>query len=208
MSKKTAAVALILSGLLYYFLPLCNSLYHYIIFPFLGDKPYLRLGLFPLLALLLSLSLKPKRQWRNLSLKFFLLSTPLPVLISYFFGRLSQWPGTEGNDLLTYYWYVICIPIGEEFLFRGWSFDFFERFFPERKSKILVELPWSSWATSILFSLWHLQNLGNNPTFIVLFQVVYTFFTGLWLAEIRIKSRNPIPCCVAHSLLNLASSIP
>ncbi len=205
---KALLLALFLSFTLHFFLPFCDFIYSKAFSPFFGDSPFIRMSIFPWAAILLFLFLKPKGKWAFPESRFLLLSTPLPLVVSYFFGRWSHWPETTPATFSTYYWYVVCIPIGEEFLFRGWAYEIFERLFAESSFTYLLDFPTSHWMTSLMFSLWHLQNLNENPTSLVLFQVVYTFFTGLWLSQIRLKCRNPIPSCIAHSLLNLAATIP
>ena len=61
--------------------------------------------------------------------------------------------------------------------------------------------------SSIAFSLWHVQNLGQDPTAGVLFQVVYTFFTGVWLGFLRWRTGSLFPCVAGHIAVNLASNL-
>ncbi len=202
---KAVLLATALGVLLCFFLPFTHFLYVEGVSPYFGKVTSLKFSLFPILAIGLYFTLNPSWKWSSKGLSFLLYSTPFPVMLAFLYGRLTSIFEGELLEASTYYWYVVCIPIGEEFLFRGWVFEIFERRFPEKILLRTVPFSVTLWITSLLFSLWHFQNLGRNPFGLVLIQVVYTFFTGFWLGQIRLRAGNPIPSCIAHSLLNLAS---
>lgn len=204
---KALILGLLLSLILAFLLPASGFLYTKLFFPLLGESLYLKMSLFPLLSVGLFLSIHSQWEWKKEGVSFFLYSTPLPLLLSFLFGALTK-AHSEPLSHSTLFWYLFCIPIGEEFLFRGWAFELFERSFFQKNFASLLPLPVSIWMTSLMFSLWHLQNVGKDPLPLVLFQVFYTFFTGFWLGHLKLSSGNPLPCVLAHSLLNLASLLP
>lgn len=138
----------------------------------------------------------------------------LPILISLVFGwfhpspPLLQTLRVEPDRAWVWLtWYVLFIPLGEEWLFRGWMYNLFERLWPGKFLTATNPLPVSVWMTSVAFSLWHWQNLGTDPLPLVALQATYTFFTGLWLACLRWQYNSIIPAIGAHATLNLAASL-
>jgi membrane protease YdiL (CAAX protease family) len=112
------------------------------------------------------------------------------------------------GDPKTAFWYLVSIPIGEEYLFRQWFYRVTQRLWGNRVFTLTNPFPAPVLLSSLAFSLWHLQNLVGATFAMVLFQVVYTFFTGLWLGVLRAETGRISLCIVAHFLINLASSLP
>ncbi len=164
------------------------------------------MGSFPLLALLFCVSLpKSLESSEPVSLSFLMEISLLPLLISFVFGLLHPAPGLfsvgPNMDVL---WYILFVPLGEELLFRGWFYALIEKLWP----KFLTAtnpLPAAVWMSSVSFSIWHLQNIYKDPLGLVMFQVVYTFFTGLWLSYLRWKTGKIGLSCLAHTAINFLS---
>jgi membrane protease YdiL (CAAX protease family) len=138
----------------------------------------------------------PAQKWDSGKLA---LISVLPILISFVFGRFH--PGTPS------WWNIFLVPVGEEFLFRGWFYTFFDRLFRGKLFTATNPLPLGVWASALAFSLWHLQNLGIEPWGFVLFQVGYTFLVGIWLGVIRWQTGSLLPVIALHVLLNAVSSL-
>ena len=100
-------------------------------------------------------------------------------------------------------WAWIIVPIGEEFLFRGWLLDLFQRVFRNIFAPSLPFLPLSVWGQAIAFSLWHIQNLGQTSPYLVGLQLFYTFFVGIWLGLLRWQTGSLFVAILAHCLLNM-----
>jgi membrane protease YdiL (CAAX protease family) len=134
----------------------------------------------------------------------------LPILFALIFGWLgggpslfAAWPRPEVR--LAALWYLFCVPLGEECLFRGWLYEIIDRLWPCWGSAT-NPLPLAVYFTSIAFSLWHLQNAGHDPWQFVVLQVGYTGLTGIWLGYLRWKSGQVFPCVLAHLGINAAAS--
>jgi len=168
---------------------------------------------FPLLAFLFYVSL-PRRETAPASLPWQRLwaTLPVPVAIAFVYGLIRGGApfkvlfGT-GPGLISLAWFVVAIPLGEELLFRGWLYRIAERLWPDKMGSLTNPLPAAVWSSAIGFSLWHLQNFGQEPWAIVVLQMVYTFFTGLWLGYLRWRSGRLLLPIAAHSLLNLATAL-
>lgn len=170
---------------------------------------------FPALSLLFYVSLpksgesegRGKSRFREAALL-----SVLPLSIGFLFGFFHSSPSlfetvATQSGRLTVLWFLLLAPLGEELLFRGWLYRLAERFWPQLAFTATNPLPTSVWATAIAFSLWHFQNFGHEFVYFVLFQVVYTLFAGLWLGYLRFRTGRVWVPIVAHTLLNLASSI-
>lgn len=130
------------------------------------------------------------------------LRAPLPFAIALLFGLFQpgSWRNLSAEDLL---WVTVLGPVGEEFLFRGWVFGLFERMFPRTYLTMTNALPIPVWMSSIAFSLWHLQS-PFSISFLA-FQMIYTFFVGIWLSVWRWQGGSMGPPIVAHCCLNVFS---
>jgi membrane protease YdiL (CAAX protease family) len=153
---------------------------------------------------------KGERPW--LSWQEALWTLPFPFLISAAYGwwrhadslfTLIQTP--NGQEALL--WFAVCIPIGEEFLFRGWLQSLAERFTRGARFSETNPLPTSVWVSAIGFMLWHTQNAAVEGWGFVAFQMVYTLLTGLWLGYLRWGTQRILPCVLAHFALNLAPNL-
>jgi len=169
---------------------------------------------FPILAGLFCLSAPAPRSSEpaKMSLADALKTIPIPFAISMVFGLLR--PGTSVFELLAsprgrevLLWFAVAVPVGEEWLFRGWVQTIAERFAPGVRLTDTNPLPVSLWVSSLAFSVWHLQNAAYEPPTFVAFQMLYTFFTGLWLGYLRWRTGRLLPCVIAHFALNLASNL-
>lgn len=131
----------------------------------------------------------------------------LPLLIALGFGAIHPAPSilqsSFSPDML---WYSLFIPVGEECLFRGWFYQLVERLWPKFASAT-NPLPTSLWMSSIAFSLWHAQNLETDGLSFVLFQMVYTIFTGLWLGYLHWKTGKLLLPIIGHISINFLSSL-
>lgn len=169
---------------------------------------------FPILAAFFHVSLVERRTaqrapwgWREAIQTY-----PLAWVISAAYGWFHRMPsvfelGRSSAGRASLLWFLVCIPIGEELLFRGWLQGVAERITRGRVFTETNPLPVSLWVSAIAFSLWHLQNAESEGAGLVAFQVLYTFFTGLWLGFLRWRTGRILPCVVAHFGLNLASNL-
>jgi len=159
---------------------------------------------FPLLALFFFISLpqplyphpspqSTKRLW-TLSI--------LPILIASLYGSFKSIPLENWKEA---YWTWLAIPVGEEFLFRGWLTALLNRIYRGKLGGATPLFPLSLWGSSLAFAVWHLQNGFSAPLAPVLFQVFYTFFAGIWLGFLRWNTGKVWPCVLAHFLINFAA---
>ena len=181
--------------------------------PSFMNGEWLEMLFFPLICGIFYLSLPRNKktftlpQWRHHE---WLATLPLALIIALIFGLLRHYYFgvrmlSPSRDLL---WYVLLIPLGEEWLFRGWIFQLNERIFPNCYLSLTNPLPMSLWLSSTAFALWHLQNATlSNPAF-MLFQLLYTFCTGLWLGYLRWKTGKITTPIMTHLLINLAAILP
>jgi membrane protease YdiL (CAAX protease family) len=168
----------------------------------LACSSILNLCLFPLLCLVFHLSLPLKLFHRNYFIpqkRLFLMSL-LPLLISFIFGYSKHGLHWEGA-----LWAWLAVPIGEEFLFRGWVTGLLQRLFGNTFSSFLPFLPISIWGQALAFSIWHLQNIGQISPPLIGLQLFYTFFVGLWLGLIRWQTGRLLLPVLLHCLLNILS---
>lgn len=162
---------------------------------------------FPALALLFHLSL-PRRGSQKPTDSFawsLVAISILPLLISFLFGALKpEWPtgsgALSGQDWI---WICLAVPLGEELLFRGWLYRFLDRFAKGASLTVTNPLPVAVWGTALAFSLWHFQNWGVASAPWVIFQILYTFWTGVWLGVLRWRTGSLWVPILAHALINL-----
>lgn len=176
------------------------------------DNAWLTFAAFPIFAGLFYLSAPPPKQTPRLSFREALKTMALPIAISAVFGRFHRtpcvwqlWESEAGRQTLL--WLTVCIPLGEEWLFRGWLQSIAERLAPDTRLTETNPLPVAIWVSALAFSLWHSQNFLVEPSGFVSFQMLYTFFTGLWLGWMRWTTGRILPCIIAHFTLNVASNL-
>jgi membrane protease YdiL (CAAX protease family) len=174
-------------------------------------KRALEMATFPGLAAIFWLSLPARRRAESPTPRARLVQgfwAPVAIAAAFGWWRhlpswLVAWKSTEGR--LALFWYLACISIGEEMLFRGWFYNVLDRVWTGRLSSATNPLPIAIWGSSLGFSIWHWQNVSRDPWPWVLFQSTYTFFTGLWLGYLRWKSRGLGWPIAAHFAINAAS---
>ncbi len=142
-------------------------------------------------------------------LRSLLPSFVLPIAIAFIFGIVlrNQFLVSSQNTLQDLFWFVVCIPWGEELLFRGWFWAVFKSLFKGHFFTLTNPLPAELVFSSLAFSLWHLQNYSQFSLSFLLFQLLYTFLTGLWLGYLRWKTGKITSSVLAHVLINLATSL-
>ncbi len=91
--------------------------------------------------------------------------------------------------------FFLITPIVEELIFRGFIYGRLAKF--TKYSPVIM--------TSILFALHHLQYTGYIPTPFAIFQIIYTFFLGLFLGKMREKSGSIYPGLLCHILINFVA---
>lgn len=168
---------------------------------------------FPALAVFFAMSMRapsgsrsnPLRHWITIS------SILLPALCAFLFGLLSPAPGIldadSWIDLMPFLWIAICVPLGEECLFRGWLYAWLERMWPQKLFTASNPLPLSVWGSALAFSLWHLQNLASQSVWLTLFQCLYTFVLGLWLGAARNWTGRLAWPVFYHAILNISGAL-
>lgn len=88
--------------------------------------------------------------------------------------------------------FFLFTPIAEELLFRGWMYGKIQRI--TNYSPILI--------TAFFFCIHHLQYFNYMPTAFAVFQVIYTFFLGLLLGNIRRLSGSIYLSILLHIIIN------
>lgn len=163
---------------------------------------------FPLMAWLFSLSSAdalPKPKTVDYRQVFRISAIPMLVALLYSYFTPQRPMLLEMNDARIknfFVWYAICIPVGEELIFRKWLFSWAGRWFAEKSWPDTNPLPVVLWISALGFSIWHLQNLDQQSTPIVLFEVAYTFVAGVWLGYLRLLTGRLWPCILAHLVIN------
>lgn len=207
--RSFSALALVLALILMLgFLPTSNQLGFWLTqrTQLFAYEDWIRMVLFPLFSLFFAVSL-PVRIPKVPAHFSLWKSAALPILLSILFGLLEPSPRVSlfnPEHFRPALWFIVCIPLGEELLFRGWCFNLFTRLSTKFFS-LTHPIPSAIVLSSLGFSLWHLQNLSQSPAPLVFFQVVYTFFTGLWLGYLRYHSGALLAPIAAHSALNAAT---
>lgn len=223
VSQRERSLALLFASSLGFllgfgFIPTAQHFYE-LLSPFLPQTGVLLSDLiakaaFPLLAGIFWFSL-PRRKMSGMSsqsLASLFWTFPLPCLIALIFGwsHLGQGllqTGITTDTLLSLYWYVLLIPIGEEWLFRGWVYSIAEWLWPQKYFTFTNPFPTSLWVSAIAFSLWHIQNISQDSWPLVLFQVAYTLMVGIWLGHLRWQSGTLWLPILAHLLINLGAAL-
>lgn len=217
--KKIAILFAILMGLTLAigFLSSVHSFYNWVVPSKIQEAPssskIIEMFFFPLIAIFFHLSIPKKARFKSLSdlkIENLWLTIPVPFLIALLFGfvRLKYFSFNNTHSLSDFLWVVVCIPIGEELLFRGWIYNLAFRMFGRKLMSLSPSIPVISWVSAISFSLWHLQNYQSSSALFLIFQLVYTLFTGLWLCHLRWNVGQIWICVLAHLLLNLAAILP
>ena len=169
---------------------------------FLKNNPLVRMFSFVSLSLLFFITCQSKDNKTGANYYLLSLTSLLPLLLSFLFGFYRGLPSCLTNTNASF-WFLICIPLGEEFLFRGWLYNLFDRIFPLKFFTATNPLPSSIWGSSIGFSLWHIQNYGTLGFWGVLLQLTYCLVDGFWLGYLRWKTGGLIMPILMHFLLNL-----
>lgn len=156
---------------------------------------------FPALTFIFWITVFLREGWgqRTDSYRKLLEMSALPFLIALIYGAVANSTKPDQYDLL---WYCLSVPIGEELLFRGWFYAVVNRLAGHRFISLTNPLPAAVFFSSLGFSLWHLQNLETMSWLQVAFQLVYTFFAGLWLGYLRWKTGKIVFPLAAHIGLN------
>lgn len=167
-------------------------------------EPYVGSLSFPLVSLLFFLPFLKNPLKKPVHLKEAILISALPLVLSLGFGWAFHSPA-QSLPHEQWLWVCVLIPIGEELLFRGWIYEGLDRKFPGQTLSLTNALPISIWGSSFVFGLWHLQNMIFFSPFFVLFQVAYTFWTGVWLSYLKYRTNSILVPIGFHCLLNMAS---
>lgn len=169
---------------------------------------------FPLLSALFFCSIPRRSPPTTLPVNFPFLwqISLLPLLISFVFGLFHPAPPLWtrwhlSSFWVTLSWYSLFVPIGEEFLFRGWFYEIVDRCALRKIASFTDPLPLSLWMSSLAFALWHTQNLNQDSFSWVTFQVVTTFFTGLWLGYLRWATGKLLLPILGHIAINFLSNL-
>jgi membrane protease YdiL (CAAX protease family) len=214
---RSGLTTLVLSAILAVgFIPTSQTIFHALVsFLHLSNPTWVGWGerlAFPLLGAFFWLTFPSQKKQECLSSHSLLIQTSVfPILIAIVFGWLhpapSLWSMRESSESIgTASWILLCAPIGEELLFRGWVYDLYDKWCP-KMATATNPYPVALWVSSMSFSLWHFQNLGSDSAPAVIFQVFYTFFAGLWLGFLRWRSGGVAVPMVAHFALNLGSVV-
>jgi membrane protease YdiL (CAAX protease family) len=177
------------------------------------DSPIPEMALFIFSSLLFFISLPRHSRQTEVPSETLIALAPsliLPVLIAFTFGWFvnRDFIGLDSHKLKDLFWFVLCIPLGEELLFRGWLWSIFRAIFKNTFFSLTNPLPSALIFSSLSFSLWHLQNFSHISAPFLIFQLMYTFFTGVWLGYLRWRTGQITSSILAHALINLAASLP
>lgn len=198
-------------------LPSIHSFYQlvssWISLPLIAHNKLLEMSFFPFVCAFFYLSL-PKRvrilcETSTACLKV-LPTFCVPLLIAFVFGWIqgNYFSAKIENPAQDLFWFLLCIPLGEELLFRGWLWGLFTALFKGVFFTLTNPLPSQLVFTSLVFSLWHLQNIHHVSWPFLLFQLLYTLLTGLWLGYLRWRTNKILVPTLAHALINLTASLP
>ena len=89
---------------------------------------------------------------------------------------------------------ALYVGIVEELIVRGYIFSAFEIKFDEYKAIIF---------SSIVFGLFHLINLTQNPVMTVLLQVIYTTMFGIGFSILRVRTKSLLMPILIHSFIDV-----
>ncbi|GAW65201.1 hypothetical protein FC65_GL000223 [Ligilactobacillus acidipiscis DSM 15836] len=102
----------------------------------------------------------------------------------------------------------IFVSFFEEYYFRGITLGvIISNISKCKKIKLYGEVWLSCLGSSIIFALTHFLNLNSQPMQLTLMQVVQTFFLGMLLNALYVRSGSLIVPMMFHFLLNFISSI-
>jgi membrane protease YdiL (CAAX protease family) len=222
MSSRDRALGFFISislglTLAYSLLPSIHSFYElvssWIPLPLAAQNKLFEMSFFPFVSALFYLSI-PKRArissgsstpWLKVLPSFY-----IPLLIAFIFGwvQRSHFSVKVESPTQELFWFLLCIPLGEELLFRGWLWSLFTALFKEKFFTLTNPLPSQLVFTSLTFSLWHLQNMHHVSFAFLSFQLLYTLLTGLWLGYLRWRTNKILVSTMAHALINLTASLP
>lgn len=177
-----------------------------------GEPQLIEMSFFSFFCAILYLSIPKKSRGGDgnlIPISWAFYSFIIPVLIAALFGLTQRYlfSVVSYNRVKDVFWFVICIPIGEELLFRGWLWAILRSLFRKKYFSLTNPLPTELVLTSLAFSLWHLQNYSQVSLPFLVFQLLYTFLTGLWLGYLRWKTGKILISTLGHALINLASSL-
>ena len=167
---------------------------------------------FPVLALLFYSSIPQQSEVKTGPVFSLIRISLLPLIISAIYGKIRGFPSLWSHGLDEAFWWqmvwiVVCIPIGEEALFRGWLYRLSQRIWPKSLFSMDFPLPTAIIVSSLGFSFWHSQNLSFEPIPIVVLQLGYTLIVGFWLGYLRMRTGKILPGILAHGALNLAAHL-
>ena len=148
----------------------------------LGDYPAAVGAAFALLgALFAATGRAPERPGAAfpLSAPKTMLTLCLPMVLGLLYGVWHSDPPLwqRTGVLESVLWYVVFVPLGEEFLFRGGLYGALRRLGGDAPLTATNPLPVAVWASALAFALWHWEAGG--------YTVARTFFLGLWLGWLR-----------------------
>jgi len=131
----------------------------------------------------------------------------LPWLISFAFGAFKSPPPLVDSSFFKekLLWAWVIAPVAEEWLFRGWVMAFLNRWTRSAFLPLEPFYPLSLWGSALAFSFWHLQNISSLPFPLLVFQLAYTFFVGIWLGFIKWQTGKISLVIFAHVILNFAA---
>ena len=113
----------------------------------------------------------------------------LPILVVAIFNFVTNLVNLKDFSLANFLnALVLCIFIGvaEEFLCRGWlQNEFIERFSKTRKDVIK-----SIVLASLIFGLMHIINIGSQPLFETILQIINAFSIAVLLGSVYYKTKN------------------
>lgn len=156
---------------------------------------------FPLFAFLLFITVPQKREARPEGFWNLFRLSLLPLLIALIFGVVKRRYAlpSSGNNWM---WICLAIPLGEECLFRGWVYRLVNSYTRGAYLTATNPLPAAVWASSLAFSLWHIQNAPLLSSGFLAFQLVYTFWAGVWLGVLRWQTGGITVPILAHAAIN------
>lgn len=108
------------------------------------------------------------------------------------------------QDLLLLLLACMIVGFAEEFLFRGVLQSMFLKTYHNKKRGLLLSVLFPA----IIFGLFHLINLTNNPNVMaVVMQVVFATFIGFFFGVLVLKTNKIIPVAITHGLINFSFSL-
>jgi membrane protease YdiL (CAAX protease family) len=142
-------------------------------------------------------------------LKYFIYLFPLLLLDFFCFKDIINYFSYTKNDLKSYDIQIKIIvyfvnAIVEEVLFRGIILSFFIKHFVGNHKKNFIL--YSSFASSVLFGLFHAMNFFTNEfemsSKAIIYQIYASFAVGFLLCIIYLKTRNLLYIILSHFIYN------